>query len=340
MKKFIVPSVLLLSAIALVSFSNEDENIDATVDSSVALLKEDNTYGKMDRVHLTDKKNTTNTTLKSSKSNSVGLLYDPIKDSLTEVSRSKNNVLVFENIDPVKIDPVKHDFALASTLGTNIEVKNARDIAVSGNRIVVSSEASSPTDSNRFYVYESTGNSLSLTKVFETDSKHLGIFIDDHTLYAIIANSNSIAVYNNIFDKADGLLTADDVFVVEGANSLRGVTYDQLEDTLFLTDVGDPSNDRDDAVITINHFSVKYGIIGSYGVLAAADTKKITGSKSMMGIPVDVEYDNIGKVLYAAGRNTSGFMPSGFTTTPTLGDVAPKMKQSSSGTSGIYLNVE
>jgi hypothetical protein len=242
--------------------------------------------------------------------------------------------LVFENIDHTK-----QDSALAASM-TNIEVKNARDIAVSGNRIIVSSEAVGSTDSNKFYVYESNGHSISLTKVFETDSKHRGIFISGSTLYAAMDNSNSIAVYNNFFDKFEGVLTADDVFVVEGAKALRGVTYDEVDDTLFLTDVGNPLIDGDDAIHTINNFSVKYKGMGSYGVLAAADIKTITGSNSMLGNPVDLEYSNIGKVLYAAEHRANGFMPLGFPATPTTGDFASKIKKSSSGISSIHLNVE
>jgi len=322
MKIYIIPSVLLLSAVALVSFSNDIESIHAIDDSNMTLLSQSNAAENINRLEFTGKKNTADTTFQSSSPESIGFILDSVNDAPIESSTAKSNVLVFE-----KIDPTLNSSAHAASTTPNIEVKNARDIAVYGDKIVVSSEAVSPRDSNKLYVYETSAHSLSLTKVFETDYKHWGIFISGNTLYASMDNTNSIAVYTNIFDKADGVLVADDVFVVEGAKSLRGVTYDEFEDILFLTDVGNPLNDGDDAIHTINNFSFKYSGMGTHRVLAAADMTTTTGFKSMLGNPVDLEYKNIGKVLYAAEHNNqAGFIPN--------------MKKSSSGTSDIHLNVE
>ena len=339
MKKLTLPTAFLLSAFALVSCSTDNESVDDTSDAfngpKVTLFTGSNTSGKINMFDLTDMKNITNKSFQSASRDSGGLRFDPINGSLIEASRSESNVLVFENINNMQSGA-----SLAPSLRADVEVRNARDIAVSGNRIVVSADAVEPRDSNKFYVYESNGTSLRLVKIFETGYQHWGIFIEGDRLYAAMDNSNSIAVYNNFFSKPAGSLTADDVVNVEGAQSLRGITYDEFEDTLFLADVGNPLDDSDGAIHTIKNFSVKYSGMGSYGSFEAADVKTVRGSKSMLGNPVALEYDSIGKVLYAAERSTNGGMALGFNTLEQAGDFAPMMQQSVSGISSIHLNVE
>ncbi len=339
MKNFTLPAVLLFSAFALVSCSTDSEGIDDTSApvslSKTTLFTGSNTSGKINMFDVSDMNSITNKSFQSASRDSDGIHYDPINDCLFEASRSEKNVLVFENLNSNE-----NGAALAPSLRSDVQIENPRDIAVSGNRIVVSSDASGPGESNKFYVYESTSNSVRLVNIYETGNQHWGIFLRGNTLYAAMDNSGRIAVYNDFFSNTSGELTADDVFNIAGAKSLRGVTYDEAEDRLFLADVGNPLNDSDGAIHTIDNFSVIYSGMNTFGSISASQVKTITGSSTMLGNPVDLEYDNVAKVLYAAERSTNGGMALAFDNFSNGGNMSPRMKQSVSGISSIYLNVQ
>ena len=339
MKKFTLTAAILFTAATFVSCSTDSEGMDGIDDTSalvsgpkVTLFTGSNTSGKINMFDMTDRKNITNKSFKSASTDGNGIHYDPINDCLFEASRSESNVLVFENLNNNESGA-----ALAPSIMSDVQVENPRDIAISGDRIVVSSDATGPRDSNKFYVYESTSNSVRLVNVYETGNQHWGIFLAGNTLYAAIDNSGRIAVYNDFFSKPSGELTADDQITIEGAQSLRGITYDEVEDQLFLADVRNPLDDSDGAIHTIKNFSVIYSGLEAYGTISEVNT--VSGAESMLGNPVDLEYDNIGKVLYTAERATNGGMALAFDMN-TTGNMKPMMQQSVSGISSIYLNVE
>jgi 6-phosphogluconolactonase (cycloisomerase 2 family) len=339
MKNFTLPAILLFSAATLVSCSTDSEGIDDTSAlvnlTKTTLFTGSNTSGKINMFDTSDMNNVTNKSFQSSSRDSDGIHYDPINDCLFEASRSDSDVLVFENLNNNQSGA-----SLAPSLRSDVKIENPRDIAVSGNRIVVSSDATNPGDSNKFFVYESTPNSIRLVNVYETGNQHWGIFLQGNTLYAAVDNSNKIAVYNDFFSNASGELTADDVIGIQGAKSLRGVTYDQTEDRLFLADVVNPLNDSDGAIHTIDNFSVIYSGMNAYGVITSNNIKTVTGSNTMLGNPVDLEYDNVNKVLYVAERSTNGGMAIAFDNFSNGGNMTPRMQQSVSGISSIHLNVE
>ncbi|BAO56566.1 LVIVD repeat-containing protein [Nonlabens marinus] len=339
MKNFTLPAALLFSAFAFVSCSTDSEGIDDTSApltlSKATLFTGSNTSGKINMFDVSDMNEITNKSFQSASRDSDGIHYDPINDCLFEASRSERDVLVFENLNNNE-----NGASLAPSLRSDVQVENPRDIAVSGNRIVVSSDAAGPGESNKFYVYESTPNSVRLVNIYETGYQHWGIFLRGNTLYAAMDNSGRIAVYNDFFSNTSGELTADDIFRVTGAKSLRGVTYDEVEDKLFLADVGNPLNDSDGAIHTIDNFSVIYSGMNAFSSINASDVKTITGANTMLGNPVDLEYDNKAKVLYAAERSTNGGMALAFDNFSNGGNMSPRMKQAVSGISSIYLNVE
>ncbi|AZQ44547.1 LVIVD repeat-containing protein [Nonlabens ponticola] len=340
MKKFTLTSALLLSLTALVSCSSDNEELDASDISSedlgkVTLFTGSNTSGKINVFDFTDFSNVTNKSFLSASRDSDGLHYDPTQDCLFEASRSENNILVFQNLGASESGA-----ALAPTLRSDVQVENARDIAVSGNMIVVSADSRGTGDSNKFFVYESTPESVRLLNIYETGNQHWGIFLAGNTLYAARDNSGTIAVYNDFFSNSSGELTADDIVTIEGAESLRGVTYDDVEDCLFLADVGNPLDDSDGAIHTIRNFSVIYSGLENYGTITSDDVATVKGSNTMLGNPVDLEYDNISKVLYTAERATNGGMALAFDNAVLGGDMAPMIQKSVSGISSIYLNVE
>lgn len=336
MKNFTLIFVVLLSATTLISFLNDNENIDNTntsIGPKVTLNTGSNVIGKFD---LTDRNNITNTSFQSASSDVSAIKLDADSGSLIEASKSQNNVLIFENINNTS-----NGTALALSLSSDVKVENARDIAVVGNKIVVSSDGVGPGDSNKFYVYETTSNALKLVKVFETGHQHWGIFMIGTTLYTAVDNSGYIAIYHDFFNRPAGELTANDILFIEGVKSLRGITYDDTDDTLFLSDVVEPSNDIDGAIHTINNFSLIYSGLGSHGTIESANIKTVRGSRSMLGYPDALQYDNnIGKILYTAERADNEGMALGFDAASSSGDHTPILKENISAISSIYLNVE
>jgi hypothetical protein len=339
MKNYIFFAALLFSVFALTSGSRDNDSIDDTrIDlnsSKVTLYTGSNTSGKINLLDLSPMNNISSKSFQSSTSDTDALRYDPITGRLFEASRSAHNVLVFENINNSASGS-----PLALSLRSDVEVENARDIFLSGDKIIVSADAVGPRNTNKFSVYETTGGALQLVNIFETGYQHWGIFLLGNTLYAGMANSNSIAVYKNFFSKKSGTLTADDIFFVEGAKSLRGITYDEAEDKLFLADVVNPLDDSDGAIHTIKNFLVVYSGIGRFGEIKAVDVKTVSCFNSMLGNPVDLEYDNTGKVLYVADRSATGGMALGFKGSTDGGYKLPLIQKPVSGTSSIHLNVE
>lgn len=338
MKNFTLPAAILFTAVTLVSCSTDSEGIDGisliTDGAKVTLFTGSNTSAKINMFEILGDQTTMSKSFQSASRDGNGIHYDPINDCLFEASRSENNVLVFENLNNNASGS-----SLAPSLRSDVQVENPRDIAVAGDRIVVSSDAVGPRDSNKFYVYENTGSSVRLVNVYETGNQHWGIFLAGNTLYAAIDNSGRIAVYNNFFSNNSGELTADDQIFIEGAQSLRGITYDEVEDQLFLADVRNPLDDSDGAIHTIKNFSVIYSGLETFGTITAADVTTVSGSASMLGNPVDLEYDNVGKVLYAAERSTHGRMALAFDTTDNASSTS-MMQKAVSGISSIHLNVE
>ncbi len=339
MKTITLPAIMLFAATSLISCSTDSEGIDDTsvvnsIQGKTTLFTGSNTSGKINVFDVTDRQNITNRSFQSASTDGNGLHYDPVNDCLFEASRSERNVLVFE-----QLNSNESGSALAPTLQSDVRVDNPRDIAVSGNRIVVSSDAAGPRDSNKFYVYESTPNAIRLLKIYETGNQHWGIFLLGDTLYAAVDNSGRIAVYNDFFNNESGELTADNQIFIEGAQSLRGITYDEVEDQLFLADVRNPLNDSDGAIHTIKNFSVIYSGLETFGTITSDDVITVTGSSTMLGNPVDLQYDNISKVLYTAERATNGGMALGFDMN-NGGNQTPSIQQPVSGISSIYLNVE
>jgi hypothetical protein len=338
MKKFTLPTILLLSLTALVSCTTDTEGIDDTSapleGKKVTLFTGSNTSGKINMFDFSNPASITNKSFKSASADGNGIHYDPLNDCLFEASRSERNVLVFENLNNSASGS-----ALAPTLTSDVQVENPRDIAISGNRIVVSSDAAGSGDSNRFYVYENTPNSVRLLNIYETGNQHWGIFLSGNTLYAAVDNSNRIAVYENFFANESGELNADDQIEIAGATSLRGITYDEVDDQLILADVGNPLRDNDGAIHSISNFSVIKSGLEKFGTITRDNVNTLTGADTMLGNPLDVEYDRESKVIYAAERSTNGGMALAFDMS-TPGNNTPFIQQSVSGISSIYLDVE
>ena len=143
-------------------------------------------------------------------------------------------------------------------------------------------------------------------------------------------------MFNNIFSKASGALTPDKKVGIEGLVRTHGITYD--DNTLVLTDVGDATSDTDGGIVVIENWSATFSATVDGGIVPLANQKRIYGTNTMLGNPVDVAFDEDTNKIYVAERLNGGGRiltfdyPSGGQTNPT-----PASSRLEAGATAVYL---
>jgi hypothetical protein len=215
------------------------------------------------------------------------------------------------------------------------DFSNGRGLAVVGRQYVVAQDASDANNNtNGFVIYEDTNDDgLNRLRTYTTSINTWGLQYIGDDMYAVVDNSDSIAVFNDFFGNADNAMVEPDSYIrIDGLVRTHGIQYDEDEDIMVLTDVGEASSDSDGALFIINNFSSFSG-----STVTAADYTKISGNSTMLGNPVDVDYDEDTDRIYVAERLRDGGLLLVFSADDS-GDVAPASSLNFSGISALWLN--
>ena len=176
-------------------------------------------------------------------------------------------------------------------------------MAVSGDFLVVAQDANDGNNNqNRLLVYERDGDIVTLEDAFDVDFNTWGLHADVNTLFAVVDNSNEIAVIDSFFTKSGDAVAPTRRVAVEGLVRTHGITYDADSDLMLLTDVGEASSPTDGALIAVPNWSTA----SADNVISAAEQSRISGDATLLGNPVDVAYDADSDLVYVAERANGG----------------------------------
>ena len=259
-----------------------------------------------------------------------GIYYDADEDRLYQLNRSDNRIDVYSNVAAALAGGNTPTLAYSSTS----DFSNGREIAVSGDRLVVAQDASADNgDQNRLIVYDISDDAIVLANSFDVDFNLWGIDANGETLYAIEDNSSNLRIFNDFFDNSGSSVSSDATVSIPSIVRTHGLTYYGASDLMILTDVGSGGDPEDGAIITVMNFMDAI----ADGTISANEQMRIAGSNTFLGNPVDVAYDNANQRIYVTERANAGGRILGFNLSDE-GNVAPSYDQAFAGASGLFLN--
>jgi len=277
---------------------------------------------------------TTDNTLSSSTFRSLGtdadgIYYDLNTDNLYQVNRTSSAINLFGNVLTNLENNLRPDYISTSAA----EFTNGREMAFSNDKIIVAQDANMANgEQNRLIVFDVNGSSFSRSKVFDVDINLWGIHIDGDDLFAIVDNSNRLAMYKNLFAQQSGNLNTSRIVSIDGIVRTHGITYIRDRDLMILTDVGDAASATDGALVVINN----YEMASMDGIVTADEQIRIEGSATFLGNPVDVALDRDRNVIYVTERANEGGRVLGFDLPAAGGNIAPSFNELVPGASGIH----
>ena len=258
-----------------------------------------------------------------------GIYYNPSNDVLYQLNRTSGAIDAYNSVNTNLSKNKAPQFVDSSTADS----KNGREIAVSGNRIVVAQDASDANgQKNRFFVYTANGAHISLAKTYDVGINLWGIHADGETLYAVVDNSNRLAIFNHFFSNRSGFVNPSREVVVEGIVRTHGLTYIAERDMMLMTDVGAGSVDDDGAFVVIKGFTAA----SADGVITRSEQIRVAGPKSFLGNPVDIAFDEDNNSIFIAERANGGGRILGFRMPTSSGDQHPIYNLKFEGASAIH----
>lgn len=250
-----------------------------------------------------------------------GIYYDDANDVLYQLNRTNNTVDIYNNVS---------SGAPAFVASSTADFTNGREIAVSGNKLVVADDV---TDANRFIVYDITTSTISLDKILDADINLWGIHAVGDDLIAVVDNSSDVAIYEDFFLQPAGAIVPTQVITIENMVRTHGLDYDLTDDILILTDVGAASSATDGALVVVRNFMQ----VGADGVVTEAEQVRAFGGADFLGNPVDVAYDKQNARIYVAERANGGGRILGFLLPKASGGIAPFYNRLFAGASAVFI---
>ncbi len=258
-----------------------------------------------------------------------GIYYDAFNDAIVQASRSGLALEAYGSFNVVT------DLAnITADFSGSAELASPREIAVFGNKVVVSSNSE-----NKFYVYEYDGSSFSLLNTFDAGFDTWGITFMGNTLLAVVDATSDLAVYDNFLTdfSADGAITPTKRIKVDGIVRTHGIDYSEADDVLVMTDIGDATDANTDGGFQVTQdFAAKLAAVDNGGTLALSDQTRVAGSLTEMGNPIDVAYDHKTKTVFIAEIG-NGKVLAFSDALNASGNVAPAISNDLTSAASIYL---
>ena len=332
MKKMLALGTLL----SLIAVScTDDDSMSSQSNPELKLVTSSNTTGKISFVDLLS----TNSSVFSFSVNGTdndGIYYNSFSDEIILASRTNNRLETYSGLkNGVETNT---DNLMLSNFSSNMDFTNAREIAISGDKIIVTQDqATINNDTNKFLVYQKTTSGYNLINEYTLDFKIWGIHAEGTTLYAVADLTSDILVFENFFSLASGTIMPTKRVTIEGLTRTHGITYSANDDVMILTDVASAADATDGGLIVINNFTTVLNSTSNMGTIAMSNQKRIYGASSTLGNPVDVAYDYVTNVIYVAERANGGGKVLTFNIPTASGDVAPVDSRAEAGVAAVYL---
>ena len=337
MKKTIFTAAFL--SVLMVSCSDDanlasNEQQDRSANKEFILFTTSNTTGK---VSVTDY-NQSSPSISSFMVSSIdadGAYYFGDSDEFILASRSNNRV---ESYADVMGAVAMNAPALSLTGMSTSDFINAREIAVSGDKVVVTQDQSAANNNtNKLIVYQKTASGFTLLNSYTVNFKTWGIHLEGDTLYAVADLTGDLLSFENFFANADGAILPTKRVTIEGLVRTHGITYSKRSNTMVLTDVGLAASDSDGGVIVLKGFTELFAATPNMGTIAMDKQIRIYGSNTFLGNPVDVAYDNFTKTIFVAERLNGGGKLLTFDLPNSNVNAMPSSSRPEPGVSSVYL---
>lgn len=317
-----------LTAASSIYFSSDETDGDMGDSSEMGMTQLYTTSTANGNVVVYDLMNGTSKTIITGSATSEGIYYSGLNDYLIQASRS-NLALEYYGGFGFNSDGVTLDIDFSSSA----DLMSPREIAVYGNKVVVSDNMN-----HTFYVYTQNGSSFTLMNTFDIDFDVWGITFMGDNLLAVVDNSSDLAIFADFFaNTEDSMLSASKRVTIEGIVRTHGITYSVSDDVLVMTDIGDAANTTDDGGIhTMANFSGLISNTENGGTIALSSQKRIAGSYTELGNPIDVAYDAKTQTVYISEIGNGKVL--GFENSlESEGNVYPSWSMDLAGSSSMYL---
>ncbi len=322
---------LLASAVAFTSCNDDDDINDGRFDRA-ELYATSNTSGAITVYDFSDSNDVTTTSLSvTGSSDNEGIVYDESNDQLIFASRTLGSVVLAVNVEDLITGGT-------ATLSTNVGpngLSSPRSVAINGNFVVVANNVS-----NELYVYQRSGTVLTLRNVIDVNIGLWEIQFNGNDLYAIVDNTNNLAVFQNFLNNSTNVaLAPSKQIAVEGIVRTHGLVYNSQDDIMVLTDIGAASgvgSDTDGGFHIISNFTTKFNAVANGGTLAVQGNQvRVSGSNTSLGNPISATYDAETNTIFIAERANGGGRILGFDSSAS-GNVAPSVNNLLPGASSVY----
>ncbi|GGA73502.1 hypothetical protein GCM10008015_12670 [Flavobacterium palustre] len=319
-------------AMAFVSCDNDDAPVS---NPELTLVTSSNTSGKVTYVNLLEP----NAMVKSftiSSLDAEGVSYNPKTDTLIVASRTNNRLEAYSG---VKAAAASGSVSLSLSLnGSNLDFTNARETAVSGDKIIVAQDESASNGLvNKLLVYKKTATGFMLLNSYTVNFKLWGIHMEGNDLYAVVDLTGDIVQFKNIMSNASGAITATKRVTIEGLVRTHGISYSAKDNVMVLTDVGAAASDSDGGLIFIKNFMSVFASTANMGTISTSNQIRIYGPNSQLGNPVDVAYDYATDIAYVAERLNGGGKVLSFARATISGDATPLTVRTEAGVTSIFV---
>ncbi|HDZ14276.1 hypothetical protein LCGC14_1193940 [marine sediment metagenome] len=260
---------------------------------------------------------------------SEGIYYSALNDLVIQASRSNLRLENYSGFSGIPNGAVANpDFASSAGL------VSPREIAVSGNRIVVSDNGE-----NKFYIYCFDGFSFKLVSTLVTNCNLWGITFKGNDLLAVVDKSSDLAIYTDFIEnnKTDGVVSPDKRITIEGIVRTHGIDYSEAADVLVMTDIGDADDaNTDGGFQVIQNFNALLEATPNGSSIAQSQQIRISGPSTRLGNPIDVAYDHKTQTVYIAEVGNGKIL--GFSDVlNSNGNIVPTVHTDLTSASSIYL---
>ena len=335
MKKTIFTSALL--SLIMLSCSDDKNNSSTTelnrsANKDFKLLTTSNTSS---RVSVTDLNTSTTNSFAIASIDAEGANYDAESDSFILVSRTNNRVETYDGVsNAVAINASSLTLSQTSTSDFN----NAREIAVSGDKIIVTQDQNAANgNTNKLLVYQRSSTGISLINSYNVNFKTWGIHIEGTTLFGVADLTGDLVVFENFFNNLNGAILPTKRVTIEGLTRTHGITYSSRSNTMVLSDVASAASATDGGIIIIKGFTDVLVATPNMGTIAMNKQIRIYGLASTLGNPVDVAYDNFTKQIFVAERLNGGGKVLTFDLPKSSGDYTPTNSRAEAGVTSVFL---
>ena len=260
---------------------------------------------------------------------SEGIYYTALQDFVVQASRSNLRLENFDNFSSTVDGSI-----ITADFSSDADLKSPREIAVSGNYVVVSDNGD-----NKFFVYSRQNDSFKLISTLTTNCNLWGITFKGNDLLAVVDKSSDLALYQDFIanNTMSGVIVPDKQITIEGIVRTHGIDYSEADDVLVMTDIGDAADaETDGGFQVMENFSAQLEATADGGTIAQSEQIRIAGPSTQMGNPIDIAYDNDTKTVYIAEVGNGKVL--GFSDVlTTSGNTVPTVQVDLPAASSIYL---